>query len=49
MCIRCVEPWEVMPGNNDADGVLWIGLVPGQGVRVDLDESNCRVEPLYKR
>lgn len=36
--IRCVEPGKLMPGNNDADGVSWIGLAPGQDVRVDLDE-----------
>ncbi|MDP2991189.1 MAG: ComEC/Rec2 family competence protein, partial [Kiritimatiellota bacterium] len=47
--IRCVEPGEVMPENNDADDVSWIGLAPGQGVRVDLDELGCRVEPLAKR
>jgi hypothetical protein len=47
--IRCVEPGKVMPGNNDADGVSWIGLAPGEGLRVDLDESDCRVEPLGNR
>ncbi|MFH1477599.1 MAG: ComEC/Rec2 family competence protein [Verrucomicrobiota bacterium] len=47
--IRCVEPGAVMPGNNDTDGVAWIGLTPGQGLRVDLNESDYRVEPLENR
>jgi hypothetical protein len=48
-CIRCVEPGKVMPENNNADGVSWIGLAPGEGIRVYLDETDCRVEPLENR
>ena len=47
--IRCVEPGEVIPENNDADGVAWFGLTPGEGLRVYLEEAGCRVEPLLKR
>ncbi|MCX6992260.1 MAG: ComEC/Rec2 family competence protein [Kiritimatiellaeota bacterium] len=47
--IRCVEPGEVIPENNDVDGVSWIGLAPGEGRRVYLNESGCRVEPLENR
>jgi len=31
------------------DGESWIGLVPGQGVRIDLNESYGRVEPLGEK
>jgi|GEM_PF-254180 len=37
--ILCVEPGEITPENSGNDGNVWIGLVPGQDVRVDLDES----------
>ena len=47
--IRCVEPGEVMPGNNGANGVSVMGLTPGQGLRVYLNEPGCRVEPLGNR
>ena len=47
--IRCVEPGKVAPETNSADGVVVIGLTPGQGRRVCLDESDCRVEPLENR
>ena len=38
-----------MPGNNDANGVSWIGLAMGERMRVYLEEAGCRVEPLMKR
>jgi hypothetical protein len=44
--IRCVEPGEVLAESNGVDGGSWISLVPGQGRRVYMDESGCRVEPL---
>ena len=47
--IRCVEPGEVLAESKGMDGESWIGLVPGQGVRIDLNESYGRVEPLGER
>ena len=46
--IRCVEPGEMVLGTSGANGVAWIGLAPGEGIRVYLDESDCRMEPLLK-
>jgi len=47
--IRCVEPGEVLAESKGMDGESWIGLVPGQGVRIDLNESYGRVEPLGEK
>jgi len=47
--IRCVEPGEVLAESKGMDGVSWIGLAPGEGLRVYLEEAGCRVEPLVKR
>ena len=47
--IWCVEPGEVMPGISENDDNAWIGLAPGQGLRVYLEEAGGRVKLLLKR
>ncbi|MCG2660232.1 MAG: ComEC/Rec2 family competence protein [Kiritimatiellae bacterium] len=43
--IRCVEPGEVAPETSGDDGNAWIGLAPGQGVRIDLKECTHTFNP----
>jgi len=47
--VRCVEPGEAAAEPNGIDGESWIGLAPGQGVRIYLDAPRCCVEPLGGR